>query len=239
MTRNSKHLKRYAAPRTWVIPRKKNIWAVKSSPGPHTGESSMPLLIALRDIAKLGETSAEVRKILGNRDVMVDGRVRINYKHPVGLMDVISVTGIDRHFRVMLNPRGQIVLKPIESNEASWKLVRVMNKTTVKGGKVQLNLHDGKNILVKKDEYRTGDVLKISLPDLKIISKYQLTEDSLALLTGGAHIGSICKIKKTEKTRNPGPNLVEFHEGFSTIMDYVFVVGETTSEIGSAEVSII
>jgi small subunit ribosomal protein S4e len=199
----------------------------------------MPLLIALRDIAQLGETSAEVKKILGSRAVLVDGRVRVNYKHPVGLMDIISIPKVDRHFRVMLNPRGQIVLKPIEANEASWKLVRVMNKVSVKGGKTQLNLHDGKNILVKKDEYKTGDVLKISLPDLKIMSKYKLTEDSLALLTGGAHIGTICKIKKTEKTRNPGPNLVEFHEGFNTIMDYVFVVGTSTSEIGSAEVSII
>ena len=97
MTRNSKHLKRYAAPRTWVIPRKKKVWAVRSSPGPHKADSSMPLLIALRDIAGLGETSAEVRKILGNREVMVDGKVRVNYKHPVGLMDIISIPKIDRY----------------------------------------------------------------------------------------------------------------------------------------------
>jgi len=45
-------------------------------------------------------------------------------------------------------------------SDAEWKLCRIQNKTIVKGKKVQLNLHDGKNKLVEKDEYKTGDVLK-------------------------------------------------------------------------------
>jgi small subunit ribosomal protein S4e len=151
-------------------------------------------------------------------------------------MDVITLTKPQKSYRVMLNPRGQLVLRPIEQAEVGWKLTRIMNKTTVKGGKTQLNLHDGRNILVEKDEFKTGDVLKISLPEQKILGKIDLTEDSLALLTGGAHIGTICRIKKIEKTENPTANLVEFHEGFNTVVDYVFVVGKQTSEITAAEV---
>ena len=114
-----------------------------------------------------------------------------------------------------------------------------MNKVQVKGGKFQLNFHDGRNMIVAKDIYKTGSVLKISLPDQKIMENLELKEGNLALLTGGAHIGTICRVKGTEVTKNPGPNLVEFHEGFNTIMDYVFVVGVETSQIGSGEVSII
>ena len=119
------------------------------------------------------------------------------------------------------------------------KLARIMNKTIVKGGMMQLNLHDGRNILVGKDEYRTGDVLKISLPDQKIVEKLPMKEESLAVLTGGAHIGTVCRIKKINVTRNPDSNIVEFHEGFNTVMEHVFVVGTKTSEIESAEVTTI
>jgi len=239
MSRNSKHLKRYAVPRSWPIPRKTEVWAVKPRPGPHPKEHSIPLMTALRDNLKIAETSAEVKKILGNREVMVDGKVRVDRKFPVGLMDVISIPRTSSHFRVTLNPRGQMVMRKIDEGQSKWKLVRVRNKTIVKGGKMQINLHDGKNIIVPKDEYRTGDVLKISLPDGKVISHYPLDAGSLALLTGGAHIGSICRIKDTERTKNPGPNLVTFDEGFNTIRDYVFVVGVKNSEVGSGEVSII
>jgi small subunit ribosomal protein S4e len=114
-----------------------------------------------------------------------------------------------------------------------------MDKSLVKGGNLQLNLHDGRNILVKKDDFRTGDVLKISLPDQKIVEKFPMTEESLAFLTGGAHIGTICRIKKVTVTRNPGPNIVEFHEGFNTIIDHVFVVGTKNSEIETSEVTAI
>jgi small subunit ribosomal protein S4e len=239
MARDSKHMKRYAAPRSWAIPRKEYVWAVKSVPGPHEKDKSIPLMIALRDILHIGQTSAEVRKILGRREVLVDGKVRINYKHPVGLMDVLSIPKIDQHYRIMLDQRGKIALRKIEATQASWKLARIMNKTMIKAGKLQLNLHDGRNILVNKDNYKVGDVLKISLPDQKILSKFTFGEGYLAMLTGGAHIGTICKIKKIEKTRNPMPNIVEFHEGFNTIVDYVFMVGTDKSEIETAEVSIL
>ena len=236
---NTKHLKRYAVPRTWLVPKKNKVWAIKSYPGPHDAESSVPLMIALRDILKIGENASEVRKVLSKREVMLDGKPRMNFKLPVGIMDVISIPSIDRHYRILVNHRGHIVMKQIEKGESSWKLAKIVNKTIVKGGKTQLNLHDGKNLVADSDKYKTGQVLKLSLPDMKILSVMDMKKDSLALLTGGEHIGTICKIKETEKTRNPGPNLVEFDEGFSTIMDYVFVVGEKKSEIGEAEVDVI
>ena len=238
MTRNSKHLKRYAIPRSWTISRKEEVLAVKPSPGPHRHDHSIPLMVALRDILQVGKTSAEVRKILGRREVMVDGRIKTSYKHPIGLMDIISIPKIERHFRVMINPRGQIVLRKVEKNESVWKLVRIENKVVITQGKTQLNLHDGRNIILKKNDYKTGDVLKISLPDQKIISSYPLKEEMIAVLIGGAHIGGFARVKKAEKTKGPAPNLVEFHEGFNTITDHVFIVGAKTSEIGSGEVAL-
>ncbi len=231
MAKNSKHMKRYTMPRSWSIPKKTNTWAVNPSPGPHQKEASIPLMIALRDILKVGETSSEVRKVLSRRDVLVDRRSRMDHRFPVGLMDVLTLPKLKANYRVLLSPRGKIVLKSIGDQESTWKLARIMDKSIQKGGKVQLNLHDGRNILVDKDEFKAGDVIKISLPDQKVIARYPMQEESLAMLTGGAHVGSICRIKKINRTRNPMSNTVEFHEGFSTLIDYVFMVGTKTSEI--------
>lgn len=147
---NSKHLKRYAAPRSWAIPRKTNVWAVRPRPGPHPMEKSVPLMVALRDMIHLGDTASEVRKALAKREVLVDGKVRMDGKYPVGVMDIIALPKLKTFYRVMLNPRGQITLKKVQETESKWKLSRIMNKTIVKKGRMQVNLHDGRNILVDK-----------------------------------------------------------------------------------------
>lgn len=238
MTKNTKHLKRYMMPRTWRLPRKEHVWAPKPSPGPHPQKRAIPLVVAIRDILGLVDTSSEAKKNLSSKYVLVDGAPRRNHRFPLGLMDVVYLTKEKKGYRVMLNPRGQIVMRPLEQTEIGWKLVRIMDKTVIKGGKMQLNLHDGRNIVTEETKIRTGDVLKISLPEQKILEIIPMQEESLALLTGGTHIGRICRIKRIEKTQNPTANLVEFHEGFNTIIDHVFMVGRDTSEVGTAEVAL-
>jgi small subunit ribosomal protein S4e len=123
------------------------------------------------------------------------------------------------------------VLTRIDPDEAKWKLVRIENKKVVPGGNVQLNLHDGRNILLVSNEHRTGDVLKIELPSQKILAAFPQAAGSLALLTGGAHVGEMATVAGFEEKKNPMPNLVKFKEGFSTIKPYVFIIGVTTPEI--------
>lgn len=225
-------------PRTWKLPRKEQVWAPKPSPGPHPQERAIPIVVALRDILGIGRTSSEIKKILSAGDVLVDGTPRRDHRFPLGIMDLIHLPKENKGYRVMLNPRGQIVLRPVEPNEIGWKLVRVNGKTVVRGGRTQLNLHDGRNILADGAKVNTGDVLKISLPELKVLEVIPMQEESLALLTGGNHIGRVCRIKRIEKTQNPTANLVEFHEGFSTVIDHVFMVGRDTSEVPTAEVAL-
>lgn len=235
----SKRLKRLAAPRVWAIPRKEKVWAPRPLPGKHPIEESIPLVVALRDYLRVCDTGKEAEKILGRREVLVDGKVVRMGKAPVGVMDIISIPKINANYRVLKDKNGKIRLIAIKKDEASWKLVKVKNKTIVKGGKVQLNLHDGRNILVGKDlinEYQTGDTIKISLPDQKIIGKIEFTEGNMAYLTGGNHVGFVVSIEKIERTRNPKANIVHFKEEFSTLQNYVFMIGTDVSEIEIPEV---
>ena len=78
--------------------------------------------------------------ICGACKVLVDGRPVKDRKYPVGFMDVISLPEIKENFRVLMDKRGKWVLVRISPEEAKFKLSRIENKTTVKGGRTQLNL---------------------------------------------------------------------------------------------------
>lgn len=234
----SKHLKRLTVPKSWKIPKKEEKWAVKPSPGKHPSTLSAPLGIVLRDMLGQADTMREARMILGERKVMVDGKVTVNYKSSVGLMDVVSIPEIGENYRMLFDSKGRLTLTKIDAERAKWKLVRINNKTYVRGGKLQLNLHDGRNIPVEKDIYKTGDVLKISLPEQKIMRHLPMKEGSRAIITGGKHRGSLAVIKKYEAIRGMEPATVFFEEGFQTIKDYVFVVGTETPEIKLPEVNV-
>jgi len=235
----SKHMKRLTTPTSWPVSRKSHVWVTKPAPGPHPLKRSMPLLIVVRDLANYCDTAREARRIIGSRKILVDGRVANDYKMPVGLMDVISVPEMKDNFRLLMDRLGHFRLMRITPEEAKWKFVRVENKTTIKGGKTQLNLHDGRNILIDKDAQKTGNTLKISLPDQKILGVHEFKQGNTAYLIGGSHIGQIGTIDETEITKSSAQNIVKFKDGFSTIMDYVFVVGEKSSDIALPEVSII
>ena len=230
------HLKRITVPRTWPVERKTKKWAVRPSLGPHSIEESVPLLIVIRDYLGYADTARGAKNIISSRKVLVDGVVRTDIKFPCGLMDVISIPSAGEHFRVLIDGRGIIRLVPISPEEAKWKLCRIENKTTLKGGKIQLNLHDGRNIIADGD-YKTGDVLKISVPEQEILEVLPFDKGMKAIITGGKHVGESSEIDGKEITRSSKPNIVKLKD-FSTIEPYVFPVGKDAPLIKLPEVKI-
>jgi len=243
-------LKRKPAPRFWPIHRKEFVWVVKPSPGPHSLESCLPLAIVLRDILRFAKTRKEAKKIVSQGKVYVDGKVRREDDFPVGLMDVISISEIDKCFRILPSSKG-LILHPIDKEEANFKLCRIENKTLVKNGHLQLNLHDGSNIPVKvadpknpqEDVYKTLDTLQISLPERQILQHIKLKENDFAIITSGKNIGRYGKIieieeMKGKKRRNV---LVTIDDGrgnrYQTILNFVFAIGEIKPLISLPEVA--
>jgi len=234
----SKHIKRMAAPSNWALPRKTSHWVTKPRAGPHGTNESMSLLSVVRDMLKLCDNSREARFIIGSRQVSVDGRVVTDYKYPVGLMDVVTVEKTKQSYRMLVDYKAKLKLVQIEDNERDWKLARIDNKTVISKGKVQINLHDGRNVLMPKDQYKTGDVLKIELPSQKIMKALKLQKGSLVFLVGGSHPGTVQTIESYEIKRGSAPNIVTFKEGFSTVKENVFVVGDKAPEIKVPEAKI-
>ena len=239
----SHHLKTYPAPKFWPILRKEKEWTVKARPGPHPQERSIPLAIILRDVLGYAETMKEVKKILAERRVLVDGVVRRDYKFPIGLMDVLSLPDAKKNFRVLPHSTYFLTLVEIPEEESSFKLCRIEGKTTVKHGNLQLNLHDGRNLLVKvndpfnpvEDTYSTLDVLKLSLPDGKLLDVFKLEVGSWAIVIGGENVGKYGVIEEISEMSPRRKSLVtlKLPSGGKaiTIMDYVFVIGKDSPVI--------
>jgi small subunit ribosomal protein S4e len=242
-------LKRKPAPRFWPIHRKELPWIVKPSSGPHSLQNCLPLTLVLRDILGVAQTRREAKMILAQGKVQVDGKVRRKDDFPVGLMDVISISDMNKYYRLMPSHKG-LVLNPISKEEANFKLVRVEDKTTVKNG-MQIALHDGSNMLVKVADpknpkevtYDTFDVLKITYPEKQVALSLKTKEGNLAVITGGKNIGKqgkIVEIEKTEaKKRRQALVVVEDAQGvrYQTILDFVFSIGEAEPLIGLPEAS--
>jgi small subunit ribosomal protein S4e len=249
----SKHLKRLATPRSWTIPRKTNVYTTKPAPGPHAIEHAVPLGTVLRDYLGLAATGREARTAIGHGKIMVDGRIVKAHKLPVGFMDVVTVPDMKKSWRAIVDDKSRIRFVEVADSEAGWKLCQIRNKATVKGGKTQLNLHDGRNMLVKKDDYKTGDVLKLELPTQKIIGHHKFEVGADVLVTGGRHAGQIAPIKSIETTRSHKANLVHLTGGksdgepgpdgdasaFTTVKHYAFPLGADKKVIQAAEVKVI
>ena len=223
-----KHLKRFKSPEHWPIHPKEFKWTVKPSPGPHSIEGSLPLLIIVRDILQLADNAREARIILNNGEILVDGRIRKDYKFPVGFMDVIQIPKTKKAYRVLPDERGRLALHPIEKENIDFKLCRIEDKTTIKGGKTQLNLHDGRNFITD-GEYKTGDVLVLNVPEQEIKDHIKFESGTIGLITGGKHIGEKGTVKEINITHGSMPNTVLMETNqktFQTLQEYVFVLGK-------------
>ncbi|MCL2687663.1 MAG: 30S ribosomal protein S4e [Methanobrevibacter sp.] len=230
-----KHLKRYKAPKSWPIRPKENTWTVKPAPGPHALENSLSLLVVIRDILKMADNSREAKRIINTGKVLVDGRVRKDYKYPVGFMDVVQIPLSEEVYRVLPDLKGRLTLHPIESKNDGFKLCKITDKTTIKGAKTQLNLHDGRCIIVEEDSFSASDVIALNIPDQEVSDSYAFGEGAVVLITGGKHIGEIGTINEINinKSSNPNTVLVENNkkETFLTLKDYAFVIGKNKPAI--------
>ncbi|NPB02014.1 MAG: 30S ribosomal protein S4e [Methanopyri archaeon] len=239
-----RHVKRLAAPYAWPIPRKEGgRFAPRPYPGPHTMDTSVPLLILVRDILGYADYAREARKIITRGEIYVDGVPRKEPKYPVGIMDVVEIPRVDERYRVIMNEHHRIDVVPIDEDEARIKVCKIKNKTYVKGGNLQVTLHDGKNFLVeiedptdpKEDVYSVGDSVVLRLPEPDEDGRWEV-EDHIPFEEGvwvyattGRHSGETGKVVEIQTFEGPEEDLVtvENEEGdrFQTTADRLIAIG--------------
>jgi len=220
-------LKRLFAPKNWRIERKVKEWTVKPIPGPHSKEVSIPITILLRDYLGHATNRKEVNFILHNGDVLVNGRPIKDSSFPVGIMDVIEIPKTKEYFRVLFDKKGSVNLLKIDESEKNTKLFKLINKTMLTGKKVQLNLHDGTNLL-SEEGYKTSSTLVMKVPDMKIVDSLEFKEGYIGLVIKGKNVSRIGKISKITPfgIYKDAVILESGNDKFQTLKDYVLVVGK-------------
>jgi len=211
---NSEYLKRFNAPRSWMIDRKVRTFITKPNPGAHPIERALPIGFVLQS-AGLAHTAREVKKVMLAQEIIVDGRRVKDPRFPVGLFDSVEVPAAKQAYRIGIDTKGRLVLNT-DAKDLRHKPCRIVGKKMLNGGKLQVNLIDSRNLQVDKAAYKVGDTLVIEVPSQKVIKHLKLEPGANVLLTAGRHVGKIARVS------NLDGNTVKF-----TIND---IVSETEKE---------
>jgi len=242
------HQKRLTAPDPWGIGKKEYQFITKTAPGPHSYQA-LPLAVWIRDQMGFALTMKEVKKILNDKQVILNGRICKDPRRGIGLFDVISMPGLGKHFLILRNNKGKIVAREITPEQAQTRLAKVKDKSIVQGGRIQLNLRYGANILADDNTVKPNDSVIVTLgdpndpavPRFSIVEHYPFAVGNYAMVIGGKHRGRIGKIVGIEKRPGSISTQVVLEDEqekalFDTVERYIFVVGKTREAASRWEV---
>ena len=234
----TRHQKRLSVPPSWPVERKTATFTVKAGAGPH-GEDGVPLLILLRDVLGYVDSKKEANYAVNQGNVLVNGRSVRDVRRPIGMFDIVSFEERGEHYRVFPDEGGRLSLVPIPEEAADGKLGKIVGKQTVKGGDVQLSLHNGQTLLIDADEageYSPGDSIVVGFGDEDVLAHFVYEERALVTAVRGQHAGEVGRIDEITVIRGSSPNTVAvdrvdadgtvLDDSFETIAEYVVVIDE-------------
>ena len=224
------HLKRLTSPKSWNISKKEYKFATRPSPGPHSLQSSIPLNLVVKNLLGYASTTRESKKIITSGKIIVDGRARKEHTYPLGVMDIIELPDTKSAFILLLDELGKFKLHPIKHTKT--KYCKIIDKTTLRKKKTQLNLSSSRNIIIAKDTYKVGDTVLLDLSTNNIKSHLKFEKDATAYITDGKYVGStgkILDITKSSLSKDKITIKIGNHK-YETLKDYAFIVDKEFEE---------
>jgi small subunit ribosomal protein S4e len=147
---------------------------------------------------------------------------------------------IGKYYRMLRDKNGRHKTVEIDAESAKTMLAKIRNKTVVPGGKVQLNMRFGANIIAD-NSYKPKDSIVLSLkPEnrFEIVDHFPFATGNMAMIIGGKHSGKVARIVGITKMAGSGPNRVsleddETKERFETVETFIYMVGRETPALKS------
>ncbi len=218
------HLKRLRAPRTWNLSRKAGTFISRPSPGRHPLRRSLPLIVILRDVLGKVQSAREGKKILRAKSVLVDGAAAHDLRQAIGLFDVVGIPLLNECYRVLFDGKGRLQLVPIPAQEQAVKVCRIMRKQVIRGGKIQVTLHDGRTLLTDNAP-NVGDSVVLALPQGTLTKVLRLVPNAPLYVVEGKRRGSHGSMQQLKGARVMYEDAQ--HSVIETLKEYVMAVGET------------
>ncbi|KAA0191472.1 Ribosomal protein S4 Y-linked 1 Y isoform variant [Fasciolopsis buskii] len=225
-----KHLKRLNAPKHWMLDKLGGNFAPRPSTGPHKLRECLPLSIFIRNRLKFALNYNECTKILAQKLIKVDGKVRTDKKYPAGFMDVISIEKTNEHFRLVYDTKGRFAIHRIHPEEAKYKLCKVRKVLIASGGVPYLVTHDGRTIRYPDPNIKPNDTIQVDIATGKVLNHIKFEPGNICMVTGGRNLGRVGTITQWE--RHPGSvEMVHVRDStghqFVTRLNNIFIIGKS------------
>ena len=218
----SNHLNRMAAPKYMRIGKKTSKYVAKPMVGRHTLRNSVALVTLLRENMNLGNSAYEIKKVIKEGKIKVNGKDIKDERYAVGLEDVVDIMPSKETYRIGVDNKGRI--NAIKTDNKSQTL-KIVGKYIYKGGKSMLRLHDGSLVPAAKDA-KVNDSVKLS--DRKIEKVLKLEKGAQCMIISGVHSseqGKITDIKKGTVGRESTVEIEGKNGRIETVLRNIIVIG--------------
>jgi small subunit ribosomal protein S4e len=211
-------------------------YAPRPSTGPHKLRECLPLIIFLRNRLKYALTYHEVKMILKQRQVYVDGKVRTDITYPAGFMDVISIPKTGEHFRLLFDVKGRYAVHKIKEEEAGFKLCKVKQAAVGPNAVPYIVTHDGRTIRYPDPHVKVHDTVKVSLDSGRMTSFVKFDVGCLVMCTGGRNSGRVGTLVHRDRVLGR-QDVVHVKDAaghqFATLINNVFALSDNNKPLVS------
>ncbi len=185
------HLTRSETQRNLPIPRKGTKYVARALGYVNQG---IPVVLALRDILKTARTTSEVKLMISNKSLKINGRLVRDHREPIKLFNIFEAG--EKVYELGILPTGRFSFSEVSKKE---RLCKIIGKKVLSGKKIQINTHDGSNF-ISNQKITIGDSVIIDGKGevKKIIS---LEKGKKAFVFSGKRIGKEGVIESLESNK--------------------------------------
>ncbi len=151
-------------------------------------KDSVPIVIAVRDMLKLAKTTREVKQMINSKLLKLNGKPVKSHKESIKLFNILEA---DKPYTLTLSPSQKFTLSHYLKKDA--RICKVLNKKLRPKAQVQLNLHDGTNVL-SEEEVKINDSVQLDFSG-KIKSIIKLDKGSNIFVFSGKYAGQEGKVE--------------------------------------------
>lgn len=183
------HQTRQEISRKLPLPRRGTKYVVRASS--HIS-NSVPVIIALRDMLHVAHTTREIKELVRQKSVTLNGKPVRDYKESIRIFNIL---GAGREYILTLLKTGKFTFK--EASLKEGRLCKIIGKSIIKKGALQYHLHDGTNVISLKP-LKIEDSVYLD-KDNKILKHISLEKGAKAMIIKGSYIGEEAKIISCKK----------------------------------------
>jgi len=145
--------------------------------------NSVPVVIAVRDMLRLAKNAKEVRKMIHQKLLKINGREVKEYGQSIQLFNIFQA---DKAYELTLSKAKKFVFIPAKNKDV--RLCKVTAKRLVRGNAVQVTLHDGTNIITKEN-VTVGDTIYLDSKN-KVSKLVTLDKAKKGFVISGKYMGN-------------------------------------------------